>query len=728
MTEEFGSDRPVAGKDGDLLGYWPIAQRLANAIVSESAKSGLVIGIEGAWGSGKSSLVNLAVEALNDQKELPVPIVIRFQPWLVGSRDSLLAALFTEMAGAVRSQEMKNATLAKRAFEKSKSVAAKIAHYGQKLGVVSDALEMADDASVGMVPGLKPVYKVFRWIGNLCNTKPSRPLASIKEDLSLSISSLPNRIVIVVDDVDRLEPTETIEVIRLIRAVADFPNVIYLLCYDADIISKNIERSLRIDDGHAYLEKIVQGVFSVPLAEAFALRRWFSRRLSELIQPSQEEPDRLLSVIDVEGGRRLETPRSVVRTLNAIQLLWPSVHNSVDLADFVWLQIIRVSNADLYRWIENYLALTASFYLDGAAMPDPGRRRMYDRLVEVLQEENNRFIDQAWWLGEFLPGISQHEWGEGEREAPIFGRVEQDLIARFIAERRLASPEHGRLYFALALPADVPTDGEIDLLMTSAEESADRIDQTLVSFARLNRNSRTSKAELVLGRLRSRLVPGVANVVRENVLAGTISAMDECAQLIGRGEWGNFWIWFTANRIVTDVIGQVGGEDRNHLLSRLFEGSRSLGWLTSFFRSQNARASRGEGEAAVLSAEELAAASEILRRRYRDPDEEGMRTAPNLLDILFAWNQMGEEQAARDWVDAYTRSDAGFIDALERMLNWSNINGTVVYRLLRRNLDPFLSFDAARERCDALVNVAGTPINLRERAERLLPRFSDDLD
>lgn len=87
----FGGDRPiVAGQD--RLGYEEPARHIARAIHQFSSPEGFVLGLEGAWGSGKSSFVNLIIAALNDGE--PAPEIVKFSPWLISSRNGLLDELF----------------------------------------------------------------------------------------------------------------------------------------------------------------------------------------------------------------------------------------------------------------------------------------------------------------------------------------------------------------------------------------------------------------------------------------------------------------------------------------------------------------------------------------------------------------------------------------------------------------------------------------------------------
>jgi predicted KAP-like P-loop ATPase len=92
-------DRPITRREDDRLGFAPIADHLARAILELRASEGFVFGIEGKWGSGKSTLINLTIEALRTTG-IVAPEVVLFSPWLVGDRDELLRSLFDELATA----------------------------------------------------------------------------------------------------------------------------------------------------------------------------------------------------------------------------------------------------------------------------------------------------------------------------------------------------------------------------------------------------------------------------------------------------------------------------------------------------------------------------------------------------------------------------------------------------------------------------------------------------
>ena len=184
----------------------------------------------------------------------------------------------------------------------------------------------------------------------------AKPLSGIKAELAEALADLGTRIIVFIDDVDRLEPGEIVEVLRLVRSVADFPNVVYVLCYDPEVVAKAISRETGAD-GQAYLAKIVPITLPVPEPEPLSLQRMFTDKLKEIEpQPDHDAESRIYNELRLNPGR-LRTPRDVNRVLDALRFLWPGLRGDVDFGDLVLLQLIRNANPALYKWLEAYCAL-----------------------------------------------------------------------------------------------------------------------------------------------------------------------------------------------------------------------------------------------------------------------------------------------------------------------------------------------------------------------------------
>jgi len=105
MPQEWRPDQPVARKQDDRLDRGPFVRRIAAALIAGDGKNarGIVLGLVGPWGSGKSSVLGLLAEHLATLQ--PKPIVVRFNPWIVSGQESLIRAFFLELLAAVDNRD-----------------------------------------------------------------------------------------------------------------------------------------------------------------------------------------------------------------------------------------------------------------------------------------------------------------------------------------------------------------------------------------------------------------------------------------------------------------------------------------------------------------------------------------------------------------------------------------------------------------------------------------------
>lgn len=146
--------------------------------------------------------------------------VIKFEPWLIVDRDSLVCSLFSELA--IKVAEIKE----KGILEKTISLSAKIAKYGVQLS--RGAAPLAKMAAMCGVPYAEILHNGLDTLGGINTEQKSKSLSRLKEELTKELDNINHHFVVVIDDIDRLEPLEAVEITRLIRAVGDFPNVVYI--------------------------------------------------------------------------------------------------------------------------------------------------------------------------------------------------------------------------------------------------------------------------------------------------------------------------------------------------------------------------------------------------------------------------------------------------------------------------------------------------------------------
>ena len=259
LDERISSDRPITSGDKDRLGFSQVCENLGKALLSRPLSDGLVISIEGAWGSGKSSLVNLLVNHLDQTPGAAK--TIRFDPWIITNRDTLIIELF---GGIIKAIEQIGGSGA--AKERAKAVVDKIKGYAST--IAKGGAPLARVAELFGVPYAGIAADLLKRGGEIAESVDMKlPLPDLKKNLSEDIKNLNHRLFVVIDDMDRLEPAEIVEIVRLVKSVADFHNIVYVLCLDRKVVSKAIKEFLKVEDGEKFLEKVIQVAFSIPRPE-----------------------------------------------------------------------------------------------------------------------------------------------------------------------------------------------------------------------------------------------------------------------------------------------------------------------------------------------------------------------------------------------------------------------------------------------------------------------------
>jgi len=564
----------------------------------------------------------------------------------------------------------------------------------------------------------------------------STSLAKRKSEIVDALRLLSRRIIVFVDDLDRLEPREASEMLRLIRAVADFPNVIYVLSCDTDALAKTLQKSVQVDDGRAYLEKIIQVSFRVPRPEAFDLRRWFQDQIGALFanalpqsaDPQRPPNQRLANAIDVHGGRYLQTPRDVVRAINALRLHAIPVIGNIDIADMVWLQLVRLGNPTLYAWIEEYLTETSALY-HGAGITDNSAERMGRRLDDILTQEGVDLDRARFDLRQLLPGISPQLGFGADRDARrVYNNLRREAYHELIVERRLGSPEHYRLYFAFAQPSGALGDDQVAAFIELAQRDVDAVVRMFADLAGRNRPQGGVMAEVLVERLLAAIDQVPATAV-PGIFASLAATLDAAALSTRDGAFGQHRAWGSAERAVELLLRKVPDEQRAECIRRIFDDGRSLGWITSILRSEIfAHGHYGDRteppENRLLNAVEFEQARTTMLRRFAVTPPADLMNVPNLVSLLYGWKQASGNDDARTWVEANTRADDGLLAFLARARGWlSSSDDGIQYPLNRRDLSNFLDYDAAVRRVRAIAEDIQAAPERRQTAQELLLAF-----
>lgn len=726
----LNGDRALRHGDTDMLGFRNIAVQVATALANHASDSGLVVGIEGAWGSGKSSLLFLIEEELGKLPAETRPTIINFRPWLVGNRDALLKNLFSSLRKAIDQVASDAGDLSGQRNAKAKEAVTALRKFTAALSKAGALVEVAGDVAA---------FAPLKWAGmglnalrNIVKEKTDDPLLDeLKENLIKALQNLGHRFIVTIDDVDRLEPKEVIEILRLTRSVADFPNVIYLLSYDSAVLAHNIEQAAQVENGVEYLEKIVQLSVMVPKPEAFQLRQWFGDQLHSIASTrNEDELFRLRTVIDYDGGLYLNSPRSVVRVLDSIRFLWPALQKErADLADVVWLQLIKNGNRKLYRWIEGYCATASVLSLGTASLEESERSKAFKELTQSVEPDYFGSHVYRHYFAEHLLGMKTTVTDTADIFELHQGVNEAELKSA-ITNVRLASPDHYRLYFAQSGPSHALTHGDFEVLWSATDTGATSVETLILEWHQKTISGDMGKADLLLERLNNATPDSLTPRRAEILLTALSNLLDQAYRLRPfERSWVNS-IWDRAEKLVPICLALFDTTERQPILEKIFTDGKAIGWLTDLFRRETfahglyGSRSRPEDDW-LFTASEFAHITKIMLSRYRTMKAEELFAENNLTNILFAWQQGGDIDGPKRFVESHIDTNEGLMQVLEKLTSTVNSSHRGTYQVLRREtLSCFLDYDQALGRVTKLMNDSG----LGKRATVLAKAFEDAKD
>lgn len=368
---EASPERALRTREEDKLGRDGFIRRLTGALINSKSQqsTGVVIGITGPWGSGKSSILNMLHEEILEQHENA--LVVRFDPWLVSGRDDLIQQFLRELLGTINSKKH-----LKEKFEKLKKT---LLGYGATLAPAADAL----------LPGSGSALRIAKALGT---SAPS--LYEQRENLFSILSQIDLPIVVMVDELDRINDDEIRAVAQLVRAVGDFPNISYVLAYDGDKVAKALGNGEEAY-GREYLEKIVQFPFPLPITLQVELKNLLEAELKALehdveFPKNWSEDERYKKLLGIMIPGILKTPRDIKRFTGTLHIMAGMVWGEVDWVDllgFCALQTKAPKTVDALGEKYSRVIVNAGTGDDYLANFQDDKKSIEDRLSEFLAKE-----------------------------------------------------------------------------------------------------------------------------------------------------------------------------------------------------------------------------------------------------------------------------------------------------------------------------------------------------
>jgi hypothetical protein len=375
-TEVFFSDQPKTTAKEDEFSRHSFATRLAQAIRLAPNTPGLVVGIEGEWGSGKSTIIEFIKEELTTDKNT---IVVSFNPWMISGSESLVEGLLSQLAASIGCDAPeKQAVKGLRAGRSLLGYVGLIRHlkYLKYVPMASWLGNAAEDVGAFADMAADTAGQASKAAGEFADdiekTLSKLDVSKMKNEVIKALNELDSPIVVVIDDLDRLLPNEIRLVFQAIKAVADFPRVTYLIAYDKNIVTNALGGGAEDRQGKSYLEKIVQVAYPLPSLFPWQIRHFTLMRLDQLLQQlgiTLRDYERARWNDAVSHAARLAGhPRNVIRLCNRLLISLPAALGEVNLSDVVVFEAVTQAYSELRNAMLHFPEhFTATGYPSNAA-------------------------------------------------------------------------------------------------------------------------------------------------------------------------------------------------------------------------------------------------------------------------------------------------------------------------------------------------------------------------
>ena len=319
------NDLPITRFDDDKLDRQKFALQIRRIIKNYNQKDCLTLGIMGPWGSGKTSLINMVFDQ-NDENILTEKDykVMRFNPWNFSKQQDLYYQFFEQLREILISNENDEG--------KRKHAKNIINGYWEKIrynGTVS--------LSYSGISYSKPLGE--------------KTLEVQKKEINKTLRHLGYKIIIIIDDIDRLTDDEVQQIFILVKALADFPNIIYILSFDRNIILNSMG-TLQKDYAEEFLDKIIQLQIDIPKISKSKVRNIFKKELEYLLKNEEIylnfEYWNYWSMLSF-----ITNIRDVNRFINNLTFYLPLMKDEVNIPNYILLTGLQLFENKVYHEIKN---------------------------------------------------------------------------------------------------------------------------------------------------------------------------------------------------------------------------------------------------------------------------------------------------------------------------------------------------------------------------------------
>lgn len=659
------SDQPKSRTKDDRFGRSRFAEDIASDLRNWKGDESLVVGLCGSWGAGKTTLCNFIREKLNARRQKKNHMtVIDFNPWQLSGHVSLTQTFFSELQTLFRPAEQ----------VKIRRLSSRLGGIGSLLTASGKVVQLAGKGADFFAPGTSlvtdQISKVASETGEAVRDVKKlaerdemashQSLAEIKSEVVEMMESLTKPVVVVIDDIDRLTSEEIREIFQLVRVNADFPNLIFLMLFDRDIVAQALN-PIAGNRGDEFLEKIVPMLHEVPAVRPKILREILGKGLAPILRKYGAEkmwlPSRFHEVWTHGIDHYFRTPRDIERFLNGYRIYLKSLsiggRIELDPVDMFFVETLRIFDPEFYAEIEKSENFLLSGRYGSAFLQEREREKAQEsRLQEIAacsRQEQRGLVSEL--LKAQFPALAKY---------PSINEEERRRRKRLCHE----------LYFRSYFSRD-RTDEEIRVSDIENMISYLKGEGSVTFIEACNRRNLVSD-------LFDECCVHLNNTEYDDI-GRAISRLAELCDKVSSHRTEENWLSWPplshAKYLVRAFLGKLPEEDRFSVLMDAYRSTPAFALsLTHAWSHLNPGSEDFHGKNAwhlmLFAREKVALAAE----------EDRITHLQNWSDVCYAWRACGGVLEINDWLEKKTADGPAIIKVLPHFLGLSTQGGGGSYR------------------------------------------------
>ncbi|MEO8401855.1 MAG: P-loop NTPase fold protein [Gammaproteobacteria bacterium] len=634
----FDADRPILKHEQDRLGRSGFAKYLARSILDHNNTESLVIGLYGAWGTGKTSIINLTLEELNlassNMLDEERPIILNFSPWSYSGQDQLIYSFFRRLTSEIRRAE-----------------------YVEDADKIIQLLELY----VSFFTHL-PVPRIFRQKHNFVTklAKPrvtkeeaygwesGRDLTQVKAELNTLLRKQKHKIIIFIDNISRIEDNEIKQIFQIVKSMGDYTNTVYVLAMDKPHVIRAMD-NVYGSGGIHYLEKVVQLPFEIPDISKQDVESILLDRLQQVVSIVPEgmwDNNYWADIYYSTLKYFFKNCRDITRYVNALSFSYPRVKDLVNPVDFFAITALSTFSPNVYDGIRDNKDLFTDF-VSNVFEPTAEELKEYTiRCDEILNRSDalSRQILQQL-LSRLFPTLRNFYPTE------ILFHHSEEMARR---NKRVCSADFFDTYFLSAIPVGVMSTAEINTLISlTTDESA-----FAQAILRLNKDERILPFLALLDSTEVYNIP-------IQYIPHAVSALLDCADLFPEGVNTalNFDTSMRVHRILHQLLRRLPTTKARFEVFRDAINKSTLSLYSMVYElNMHTTDDSIPLEQLDFTQNELETLQKLTVEKIKYWATIGrLAEHPKLIAILYAWKEWGDAIECRQFVGLMVLEDKGLI-------------------------------------------------------------------